>query len=72
MAWIGAVGGFEFHVPTSGGKAGYGCNKTSTVQVRKGGYLLKQFRFEMASRDSRLAAMRKARAYAKDAQKAGR
>ncbi len=56
--------GFEIHLPDSGGKAGKGHNVTSTIQVRTGSCIVKQFRFEMASRESRLAAIAKARAWA--------
>lgn len=40
--------GYELHRPTSGGKAGKGYNKTSTIQVRKGDCIVKQFKFELA------------------------
>lgn len=53
--------GYEVHVPTSGGKAGTGCNQTSTVQVRLGCNIVKQFRFTVDSPDSRKTALRKAR-----------
>jgi hypothetical protein len=52
--------GIEFHVPTSGGKAGKGKNVTSTLQVRKGGRIVKQFVFVVADRETLQAAVRKA------------
>lgn len=55
--------GYEFHVPTSGGKAGKGCNVTSTVQVRAGSQILKQFRFKVADVLSRARAIDKAKAF---------
>ncbi len=36
---------YAIHIPSSGGKAGYGRNKTSAVQVRNFGRIVKQFRF---------------------------
>ena len=61
---FGELNGFEFHLPTSGGKAGKGCNATSTIQLRKGCILVKQFRFRVDDPASRKAAMGKAKAYA--------
>lgn len=58
---IAEIGSYEVHLPTSGGKAGRGCNKTSTLQVRYGGVVLKQFRFTVADFESRKAATRKAK-----------
>ena len=40
--------GYEIHLPTSGGKAGWGRNVTSTIQVRNGTSIVKQFRFTVA------------------------
>ncbi len=43
--------GYTLRLPTSGGKAGKGCNKTSTVQVLQplgsGSLLVKQVRFKV-------------------------
>jgi hypothetical protein len=39
------VGGYEIHLPTSGGKAGADLNKTSALQVRKDSCIVKQFKF---------------------------
>jgi hypothetical protein len=47
MMLFTTVNGCELHIPTSGGKAGKGHNKTGSVQVRKGGQILKQFRFRV-------------------------
>lgn len=40
--------GYEIHIPTSGGKAGKGFNKTSSLQVRKNSCIVKTFRFQTA------------------------
>jgi hypothetical protein len=45
---IAEINGFEIHVPTSGGKAGKGNAKTSTIQIRKDNVIVKQFRFVVA------------------------
>jgi hypothetical protein len=60
---IGELNGYEFHVPTSGGKAGKGHQKTSTIQVRAGSVIVKQFRFVVADQGSRDRAIRKAKDY---------
>lgn len=39
--------GHTLYIPSSGGKAGKGYNKTSHVQIRRGGMILKQFRFDV-------------------------
>lgn len=39
---------YYLHHPKSGGKAGKGRNKTSTVQVRKDNMIVKQFRYSLA------------------------
>ena len=53
--------GIEIVMPTSGGKAGKGCNKTSSLQVRKDNMIVKQFRFTVNDPVSRKKAMDKAR-----------
>jgi hypothetical protein len=58
---IATVCGYELHKPTSGGKAGKGRNKTSTIQVRSGTQILAQFRFSTASIFSQREALAKAR-----------
>lgn len=66
---ISTYGGYEIHVPTSGGKAGKGRNATSTVQLRKDNCIVKQFRFRMggldpaSTRSNMERAVRKAQAY---------
>ncbi len=55
--------GHELHRPTSGGKAGKGFNKTSTVQVRKDGCIVKQFRYELRIFMDRQRAEEKAKAW---------
>ncbi len=47
----------------TGGKAGRGRNKTSTVQVFCGSCIVKQFRFSMIDHESYKAAMMKAKHY---------
>jgi hypothetical protein len=61
---LGELNGYEFHVPTSGGKAGKGCNRTSTIQLRMGNRIIKQFRFTLDDPASRTKAIRKAKAFA--------
>ena len=61
---IDMVNGYGLYVPTSGGKAGTGLNKTSSLQVRAGGCIVKQFRFTVLSPASRAKAVSKAREYA--------
>jgi hypothetical protein len=61
---IGKLHGYEFHVPESGGKAGKGCNKTSSIQVRKGGVIEKNIRFTLADPASCTAAIEKAKRFA--------
>lgn len=54
----------------SGGKAGKGHNKTSTVQVFRGSCIVKSFRFNMNDRESLKAAMTNAATYVSKMQKA--
>ena len=44
---IGEYRGYKFYLPTSGGKAGPGRNKTSTLQIRNGNEIIKQIRFNV-------------------------
>lgn len=60
---IGEHEGFEIFGPTSGGKAGKGLARTSSMQVRRDGAIVKQFRFKCDDEDSRKAALRKAGAF---------
>ncbi len=56
--------GYSIHVPTSGGKAGKGRNRTSTIQICKtdgGRVIVKQIRFVLYEPDSRINAMQKAK-----------
>lgn len=55
--------GHELHLPTSGGKAGKGCNRTTSLQVRAegGNSILKQFRFDLTKPGARSAACFRAR-----------
>jgi len=55
--------GYEVYMPTSGGKAGKGCNKTSTLQLRKNNCIVAQARFtvdDLASRARAIAKLKKA------------
>ena len=61
---VGELNGFEFHLPLSGGKAGKGHNKTSTVQVRRNDGIVRQFRFTTDDKASMKAACAKAKAFA--------
>lgn len=58
---VGTIGPFEFHLPMSGGKAGHGRNRTSTIQVRRNGCVVKQFRFNVS--DGTHAVVLKAKAW---------
>lgn len=60
------LNGYIIRLPTSGGKAGKGRNRTSTVQVRKDGFLKAQFRFLVNDATSYRAAMQKAEDFAKN------
>lgn len=55
--------GFEIHLPMSGGKAGKGCNKTGSIQIRDGFRILKQFRFQVGKQPSYMKAIDKAKAF---------
>lgn len=59
--------GFEIHLPTSGGKAGFGLNKTGSIQVRRDGFIVKQFRFDARNALSRRDAMKKAQRWIESA-----
>ena len=61
---IAEMNGYECHLPTSGGKAGKGHQKTSTIQVRKDNRIVKQFRFTIDDNESRKAAVAKAKEFA--------
>lgn len=43
--------GYKFFLPSSGGKAGYGMNKTSSLQIRNGNQIVKQIRFKVGVTD---------------------
>jgi hypothetical protein len=57
--------GYRLFIPTSGGKAGKGNNKTGSVQIGEpafGGYLIiRQLRFNAQDKQSILDTLRKAR-----------
>jgi len=48
----------------SGGKAGKGYNKTSTIQVMYEYFLVKQIRYTVADHNSKMEALKKAISYA--------
>lgn len=43
---IGEYRGYKLFLPTSGGKAGKGKNKTTSLQIRNGNMVVAQFRFK--------------------------
>jgi hypothetical protein len=57
--------GHQIHVPASGGKAGRGRNRTGTIQVRRHGFIIKQYRFVTADFASYQAAFKKAEDFCK-------
>lgn len=52
--------GYVARLPETGGKAGKGQNKTSSLQVLKDNLIVKQFRFTMNNPESWKAAVAKA------------
>lgn len=60
------LNGYKIRLPTSGGKAGKGRNRTSTVQVLKDGCLKAQFRFLVDDINSYHLAMQKAKDFAEN------
>lgn len=60
---IAELNGYEIHLPTSGGKAGKGYAETGTIQVRRSGCIVKQFRFTMDDKAGRVGALKKAKSY---------
>lgn len=58
------LGKYQSHIPTTGGKAGLGKNRTSSIQLREGNRIVKQFRFKTDDNESFKAAARKARIFA--------
>lgn len=61
---IRQIGNCELRLPSSGGKAGKHRNRTSNVQVRQDGCLVRQFRFEVDDVASYRAALKRAVDYA--------
>lgn len=55
--------GHEIHQPTSGGKAGKGCARTSTLQVRQDSQVLKSFRYTCDRPETRRKALSKAKQF---------
>lgn len=58
------VDGIRIYEPTSGGKAGKGQNKTSTIQVHMHNRIAAAFRFDVSDHASRDRAIEKAKAWA--------
>jgi hypothetical protein len=58
------INGYQFYFPTSGGKAGKGCNVTTSLQLRLGNEIKKQFRFKADSVVAREIAVAKAKRWA--------
>lgn len=44
---IGEYRGYKLYLPVSGGKAGYGRNKTTSLQIRNGNQIIKTIRFNV-------------------------
>ena len=61
---LGKLNGYEFFLPQSGGKAGFGHNRTSTIQVRRDNCVVKQIRFTVDSKESRSKAVVAAKIWA--------
>lgn len=65
MKLVNLEGGYSIHLPTTGGKAGKGHNKTSTLQLRRDNgdtfIIVGQARFEVADPESRRKALSKLR-----------
>lgn len=57
--FIGEYRGYVICMPTSGGKAGKGCNKTTSLQIRNGNVIVKQFRFKVGTPVEEVAAKAK-------------
>lgn len=68
---VADCGPYEIHLPTSGGKAGKGRALTCSLQVRRGGVVIKQFRFSVDDPQSRTAATQKAKDFMREHAKAG-
>ncbi len=62
-ALVGTLGPYSFYLPQSGGKAGKGCNKTSSIQIIKDGWIRRHVRFTVAD-NGVLAAFHTAKAWA--------
>lgn len=58
------LGKYQSHIPHTGGKAGLGKNVTSSIQLREGNQIVKQFRFKTADPDSFKKAAARARKFA--------
>jgi hypothetical protein len=67
---IADYSGYEIHLPTSGGKAGKGCQVTSALQiVRPAGnarVIVKQVRFILDNYESRRTAMQKVKDWCRE------
>lgn len=55
--------GYEITLPMSGGKAGKGKQKTSSIQVRVNGFLIHQTRFRVDNPAARKSALERAKLF---------
>jgi hypothetical protein len=60
-----SLGDYDIYCPISGGKAGAGLNRTSSIQVRQGNLIVKQFRYVCDSDVNYDRALKKAHDYVK-------
>lgn len=65
MGVIKRIEDYVLYRPESGGKAGKGHNKTSSIQVRQGDRMVRQYRFKVNDYESCLKAIEKAEALVK-------
>jgi len=66
MTNIGTFYGYDFIIPDSGGKAGKGCNKTGSVQLRAHSRIVKQFRFRTTDGDHVIVVAKRAKKWAQE------
>lgn len=57
--FIGEYRGYVLCLPTTGGKAGKGHNKTSSLQIRNGNTIVNQIRFKIGTDPKELVAKAK-------------
>lgn len=69
---VATLNGYDICKTISGGKAGYGCNRTASIQVYDGPERCKVFRYEVAKPNGYIEAVRKAEQFVFKQQKASR